>query len=326
MDRKLSIFTWHVHGSYLYYLSKGHFDIYIPVNEKRSEGYSGRGETFNFGANVVEIAASDVKDMDFDLILFQSHKNYLSDQFEVLSEAQRRLPRLFVEHDPPRRQPTDTIHPVRDPAVTVVHVSFFNQLMWHNYGPTKVIEHGVCASEVPYSGTLKKGLVVVNNLQERGRRLGADIFERVSKEIPLDLVGMGTEGYGGLGEVMFHDMPRFAAQYRFFFNPIRYTSLGLAFLEAMMAGIPVVCLATTEYATVIENGVNGFAHTDLDFLMDKMRLLLDDAAFAASVGRNGQDTVGQRYRLERFLADWHRACTHQIQKQSSYEEADSNYQ
>jgi hypothetical protein len=48
------IFTWHIHGTYLYYLSKGNFTIYIPVNGKNTEGYYGRGETFPFGNNVIK--------------------------------------------------------------------------------------------------------------------------------------------------------------------------------------------------------------------------------------------------------------------------------
>jgi len=42
-------------------------------------------------------------------------------------------------------------------------------------------------------------------------------------------------------------------QDRFFFNPIRYTSLGLAVCEAMMVGMPIIGLATTEMATTVQN-------------------------------------------------------------------------
>jgi hypothetical protein len=34
--------------------------------------------------------------------------------------------------------------------------------------------------------------------------LGADVFERVRKEIPLDLIGMGSEELNGLGEIPHH--------------------------------------------------------------------------------------------------------------------------
>lgn len=326
MNSKLRIFTWHVHGSYLYYLSKGDFDLYIPVNKNKTEGYSGRGETFRFGNNVIEVPAEEVRNMDFDLILFQSHKNYLADQYETLSEAQRMLPRIYIEHDPPRNQPTDTIHPVGAHDVLVVHVSYFNQLMWHNAGPAKVIEHGVAEPDTLYKGEKKRGLVVVNDLHKRGRRLGADIFDAVSEEVPLDLIGMGTEEHGGLGEILFHDLPRFASRYRFFFNPIRYTSLGLAFLEAMRAGMPVVCLATTEYATVINNGSNGYAHTDVDFLIEKMQLLLKDKNHAAAIGLRGKTTADERYNLQRFVADWKETFINQIQKFKQYEKAHSIYQ
>src|SRR5689334_3583132 len=103
----LRIFTWHIHGSYLYYLSQGNFTIYIPVNERKEEGYYGRGKTFPFGDNVIEVPVSMVKEMAFDCILFQTNKNYLVDQYEILSAEQRMLPRIYLEHDPPLEHPCD---------------------------------------------------------------------------------------------------------------------------------------------------------------------------------------------------------------------------
>src|SRR5690606_37535114 len=101
-----------------------------------------------------------------------------------------------------------------------------------------------------YSGELERGLVVVNGLTQRGRRLGADVFEQVRKALPLDLVGLDAEAAGGLGEIGHEELPRLMARYRFLFNPIRYTSLGLSVCEAMTVGMPIVALATTEMATV----------------------------------------------------------------------------
>jgi hypothetical protein len=265
---------------------------------------------------VIEIPADEVKDHQFDCILFQTNQNYLVDQFEILSEEQRRLPQIYLEHDPPRQHPTNTKHLVNDPEVTLVHVTHFNNLMWDsNDTPTKVIEHGVMDLGNLYTGTLQKGLVVINNLPERGRLLGFDIFRKVKKLVPIDLVGMGT-GNWGLGEVLHPQLPKFQSQYRFFFNPIRYTSLGLAVCEAMMLGIPVVGLATTELSAVIDNGYSGFIHTDIDYLVEKMNLLLEDAALAAEIGNNGREVALQRFNIRRFTAEWE-----DVFKQAAYQSA-----
>ncbi|OJW16936.1 glycosyltransferase family 4 protein [Mucilaginibacter sp. 44-25] len=304
MQNQLKIFTWHIHGSYLFYLSQGNYDIYIPTKPEKTEGYYGRGETFPFGANVIEIPAEEVKDHSFDCIVYQTNNNYLTDQYEILSEEQRKLPRIYIEHDPPRQHPTDTKHVVDDPEVTLVHVTHFNRLMWDsNNTPTRVIEHGVTDSGVVYKGDLDKGIVVINNLPARGRLLGYDIFMNVRKHVPLDLVGMGT-GDLGLGEVLHPQLPEFQSRYRFFFNPIRYTSLGLAICEAMMMGIPVVGLATTELSAVIENGVSGFIHTDVDYLVEKMKLLIREPQLALEIGNNGRKVAMQRFNIQRFANDW----------------------
>ena len=129
----------------------------------------------------------------------------------------------------------------------LVHVTPFNALMWDNGDTTvHVIEHAVMLPDgVRYQGDVAAGIVVVNNLGRRGRRLGRDVFEYARREVPLELVGMDSEALGGSGEVANMELAGTMARYRFFFNPIRYTSLGLAVVEAMTAGLPIVALATT---------------------------------------------------------------------------------
>jgi len=301
----LRIFTWHIHGTYLYYLSRGNYTIYIPVNEKKDEGYYGRGETFPFGPNVIEIEASEVRNLEFDCILFQTNKNFLTDQYEILSEEQRRLPRIYVEHDPPRSHPTDQRHALNDPAVTLVHVTHYNKLMWWNQVPNVcVIEHGVPKPLCSYTGEIEKGIVVINNLHQRGRLLGADIFEEVATRVPLELVGMGTAQYGGSGEVLHPDLPGYISRYRFFFNPIRYTSMGLAVCEAMALGMPVVALSTTEYPAVLRDSLTGFISNDIDYLVEGMQRLLADRGLAAKMGTEARRIAEERFDLNRFTHQW----------------------
>lgn len=307
--RPLRILTWHVHGSYLYYLTQCPHEFYLPVKPDRPEGYGGRLGGLPWPDSVHDVPAEAVRDLEFDCILYQSRRNYLIDREEILSEAQRQLPSLYLEHDPPREQPTDTRHVVNDPNVLLVHVTHFNQLMWDSgVTPTCVIEHGVLVPpEVRYTGELERGLVVVNGLQSRGRRLGVDVFQQVQAQVPLDLVGMQAEALGGLGEIPHAELSAFSARYRFFFNPIRYTSLGLAVCEAMMVGLPILGLATTEMATVVENGVSGYVDTNLEVLVERMRDLLTDPGLAHYLSQGARRQAQKRFGIDRFIRDWERA-------------------
>ncbi len=306
--RRLRILTWHVHGSYLWYLAHIGHDLYLPVRPGRPEGYGGRpaDSTFPWPDNVHEVPAEQVPALELDCVLTQSRRNWEQDRSEVLSPAQQVLPRVHLEHDPPRESPTDTRHFVDDPDALLVHVTAFNRLMWDNGPiPTRVIEHGVTVpAGSRCTGELARGLVVVNNLARRGRRLGADVFEEIRRVVPLDLVGMGWEACGGLGEVPPRELAAFAAPYRFLFNPIRYTSLGLAVCEAMMIGMPVVGLATTEMTTVVENGVSGWLDTDPARLVGRMHELLDDRGLALRMGEAARQTALRRFSIERFVQEW----------------------
>lgn len=311
--RPLKILTWHTHGSYLYYLTQAPHQFYVLSKPGRPPGYGGVCGSIPWGDNVHDMPALQARQHEFDCIVFQDDAQYEKDQYDFLSPAQRALPRIYLEHDPPREHPTDMWHPVDDPNVLLVHVTHFNALMWNSgRTPTRVIEHGVPVPRgVAYRGDLERGLVVVNHLGRRGRRLGADVFTEARAAVPLDLVGMASEELGGLGEIEHARLPLFSARYRFMFNPIRYTSMGLAVIEAMMIGMPIVGLATTEMATAIDDGESGYIDTRLATLIERMQELVRNPVLARQLGANARRRAQKRFGIARFCADWN-AALHQV--------------
>ena len=257
----LRVLTWHVHGSYLNYLSRVPVTWLLPVTPERTNPYGGRVAT---------------------------------------------LPRVHVEHDPPPTWPNDALHPVQDEDAQLVHVTPFNALMWDSGAtPSRTIDHGVVVPDLPWTGTRQAAVTVVNNLRGRGRRLGPDVFDRVAAEVPVDLAGMGGSGYDRwLGDVRLSELHARLGAYRAFFNPIRYTSLGLAVCEAMALGLPVVGLATTEMATAVRNGVNGYVETDPDRLAVHLRRLLTDHDEAAALSQGARAVARERFGIDRFVRDW----------------------
>jgi hypothetical protein len=307
MRRKLRVLTWHVHGNYLYYLTQVPHDFFLVVDDARSTHHSGRSGTLPWGDNVHEAHVDRIAGMAFDAVLYQSRGAWDEERERILSPAQQRLPRIYLEHDPPLEHPTQTRHCVDDPGALLVHVTHYNGLMWDSgRTPWRVIEHGVqLIAPARWHGRCERGLVVVNHLQRRGRRLGADVYDAVRHQVPLTLVGMGADQTpGGAGEVSQHALPGVMAEHRFFFNPIRYTSLGLSIIEAMMVGMPIVGLATTELPTVIRHGVNGYVDTRIDRLVEAMQQLLRDPALARHLGDAARCTAEERFGIARFVADW----------------------
>lgn len=307
--RRLRIFIWHIHGSYLNALARIDHDWFLPVKPGRPEGYGGRGPTFDWPDWVREVPAHEVRDLDFDLVIYQTPKNLFEDGPEILSDSQRRLPSIYLEHNTPRTDPVETRHPAADQGMLIVHVTDFNRMMWDNgQARTITVEHSVAIDpNAHYDGGLDRGVVVVNDIDVRPRIAGFDLFQRARDVVPLDIAGMGSDRIGGLGDIPYRDLAHRMARYRFLFSPIRYTSLPLAVVEAMTIGMPVVALATTELPSVIVDGVNGFISCDLDVLIPRMRDLIRDPAMARVMGDHARVTARRRFGLQRFANDWNQA-------------------
>lgn len=300
----LDVLTWHVHGAYMGALARVPVRWTLPVAPGRL-GYGGRSRTATWPDNVVEVPIEELPSRSFDVVVYQHHLHHAVDRITVLTAAQREVPAVFVEHDPPRASPTDTVHPITDPTTTVVHVTPFNALMWDTRAPSVVIDHGVDVPAAVASLERPMGIAVVNDLAGRGRRLGLDVYLDARRHLPLTLIGMGACELGGLGEVSPADVVPTVAAHRFLFSPIRYTSLGLGILEAMAAGVPVVGLATTELATVVHDGVEGFVSTDPAVLWRAGRRLLDDHRLALEMGAAARAATARRFGIDRFVAEWH---------------------
>lgn len=302
--RRLRILTWHVHGNYLYALSHVPHDFVVPSLPGNPPGYGALGRKIPWPANVAQVPADALRRMSFDCVLYQSRQN-VEDARLWLDDAQRALPSVYLEHNPPELHPTDTVHPFRHERGLLVHVTAFNAAMWDAGGmPVRVVEHGVPPPDVVYDGGTPKGIVVINHLARRGRRLGRDLFENLRAQTPMDLIGMGSAELGGLGEVPNMEVGAVLARYRYFFSPIRYASLGLSLVEAMLCGVPVVGFATTELPTVITNGENGYVDTRPDRLLAVTRQLVAEPDLARAWGAAGRDTALERFGMGRFISDW----------------------
>ena len=304
--RRIRVLTWHVHGNYLWYLSQVPHDFLLPVKLGRPHPYGGRAGTFPWPDNVYEVAAADLRRAQFDCVLYQTHENFTVDQFALLTPAQRRLPRIYLEHDPPLAHPFAQRHAVDDPEVPVVHVTAWNAMMWDcGRSPVRVIEHGVLIpADVRYTGELRRGICAINNLRTRARRMGADILTTACASVPIDLVGMDATSLGGIGEIDPPALAAFQARYRFAFSPVRHTSLALAVVEAMMIGLPIVGLATCELASVVRNGESGFVDSSLPRVLDAAHALLADPAEARRLGDGARKIATERFGIERFVSDW----------------------
>ena len=317
----MNVLVWQIHGSYLNTLVQSFAGaphrFYLPTKPGKPEGYGGRGPTYSWSPETVEVPADEVRDLNLDLVVYQTEKNFTQDAREILTSEQRALPAIYLEHNTPQGRINDMVHPIDDPGVLLVQVTHFNDLFWDCRGtPTRVIDHAVMpsASEGSYTGEIERGVSLVNDMPRRKRVVGGDVFRRASEEVPLDLFGFNSKevarGFGDLPQAEVHERVR---AYRFYFNPIRYTSLPLSVLEAMEIGLPVVALATTELVTVIKDGENGFIDTNVDNLIRRMRWLLSDPEEARWIGDAGRRTVRERFGLKRFTADWEAAFEEALQ-------------
>lgn len=306
----MRILLWHVHGSYTTALVQGSHEYLLPLLPDRGPDGRGRALTWDWPPNAIELSPAELAETDVDLVVLQRPEELdgLCERWLGGRRPGRDVPAVYLEHNAPQGRIAEMRHPAAGrPDLTVVHVTHFNDLFWDcGTTPTRVIEHGVVDPGYRYTGELPRAVTALNEPVRRGRVTGTDLLPRLAEAVDIDLFGIGTAELGGVEDppqaVLHEELPR----RRVYLHPIRWTSLGLTLIEAMLLGMPVVGLATTEAPEAVPPEA-GFLSTDVDRIAATLTRLVADPDEARERGAAARRAALECFGLERFLADWERA-------------------
>jgi glycosyltransferase involved in cell wall biosynthesis len=303
----MNVLLWHVHGSWTTAFVQGQHRYLLPALPDRGPDGRGRARTWNWPPNAVEVTPGQAADSDVDVVILQRPEELggLAESWLGGRRPGRDVPAVYLEHNAPQGRINDMRHPAADRSdVTLVHVTHFNDLFWDaGTTRTRVIEHGIVDPGSRYTGELPRAVVAINEPVRRGRVTGTDLIERFREAAPVDLFGIGTAALGGVEDPPQDVLHREVARRRVYVHTIRWTSLGLALIEAMHLGLPVVGLAATEVPDVVPPEA-GVISTDVDVLVAALGRLIRDPEEAALLGKRARAIALERFGLERFLSDW----------------------
>jgi len=316
----MRILTWHVHGSWMTSFVSGRHDYVIPLTPDRDADGRGRAQTWDWPAQAREVPVADLRDEPLDVAVLQRpHEAELLEQWTGV-RAGVDVPAVYVEHNTPTGTAVGTRHAVtresRLSGIPLVHVTHFNVMAW-DCGDHEVfvVEHGIADPGHRYTGEDPSLAAVVNEPVRRWRVAGTDLLLRMARLVPLHVYGMQTEALVGVARERgidlasrTHDLSQAElhaalGRHRAYFHPYRWTSLGLAMLEAMALGLPVLALSTTEAPEAVPPEA-GIVSNDLARLQATAQEWLDDPTTARRHGEAARAHVLSRYSLDRFLDSW----------------------
>ncbi len=313
----MRVLLWHVHGSWTTAFVQGTHEYLVPVTPDRGEDGRGRARTWDWPASVREVTPAQLDEEEVDIVVLQRpHELALAARW-LGRRPGVDVPAVFLEHNTPTGDVPCARHPLADQrAIPIVHVTGFNELIWDcGSARTAVVEHGVVDPGERYTGEIPRAAVVVNEPLRRGRSVGTDLVQRLAHTQPLDVFGMAVEGlatprhgedepgirgYDDLPQARLHEE---LARRRVYLHTTRWTSLGLALVEAMTLGMPVVAVASTAAPLAVPPEA-GVLTCRLDGLADGVRHFLRDPEAARFAGKAARAHALEHFGLTRFLRAW----------------------
>ena len=172
----------------------------------------------------------------------------------------------------------------------------------------------------PWNGNKKQVVTFAQDMKNRGSACNFDFFESTTRVFPRHLFGPNNEKTGSwcTGRVSFERLQQEMKNNRVYFytgtQPASYT---LNFMEALMTGIPMVCIGPEhgnskvfgdyqlyEIPDIIRNGINGFISDNTDELKSNIAQLLVDDKLAQSISQAGRETAIKLFGKETIKQQW----------------------
>ncbi|GAA3028914.1 glycosyltransferase [Streptomyces olivoverticillatus] len=316
----MRILLWHVHGSWTTAFVQGPHTYLVPVTPRQGPGRPRPRRHLRLARlRRRDVPPEQLRDTDIDLVVLQRPPTSSTSPGAgwAAAPAPTSPPSTSNTTRPAGPSPTPATRPLDHRGLTIVHVTYFNQLFWDCAKHTHHRHRARHRRPRPpqWTGHRERAAVVVNEPLRRGRTTGTDLLARFARAAPLDVFGMRTHGIAhhlGLPEDRCHarelvqnELHRAMAACRMYLHPVRWTSLGLSLLEAMHLGMPVVALATTEVVEAVPPEA-GVVSNRPDVLLDAVRGFIAEPGRAREAGRAARTAALARYGLPRFLDDWDR--------------------
>ena len=178
-------------------------------------------------------------------------------------------------------------------------------------GPNLAIESIPAARPARSEAHAPNILFVGRDFEHKGGPVLIEAFKRVRREIPnvrltiigpksLDAREPGVEFLGYLRKDVPAEYAQIVNAYAdadVFCLPTRYESFGIAFLEAMWFGLPVIGPDQWAIPEMVEDGVTGrlVRHEDVSTYAEYLLDLLRDPARARAMGRRGRERAEARF-------------------------------
>jgi len=311
----MRVMVWMVHGGWMDGFLRGPHEYIVP--------FAGV-EPPRVPDGVRAVPESALREQDVDVVVLQSVAELDAASRLLGRTPGRDVAAVFIEHNTPKEHPSAQRHPLADQhRIPIVHVTHFNRLVWDNGdAPTRVIEHGVPDPGQLYTGELAALGVVINEPVRRWRVTGTDLLPGFAEVAPLHAFGIDSDLLPAalklpedrlriVGDLPTARMHAELGRRRAYLHPFRWTSLGLALLEAMTMGMPVLALATTEAYRAVPPDA-GALSADPAELARAAAALLADPDHALRRGARAREYALAHYGLDRFLRDWDDALEQQV--------------
>jgi hypothetical protein len=325
-NASVRILLWDVHGGYTDALTRGPHDYLFLRDASVADlpGLVDKGELCTKGlirlgqnrpSNLHEVSVEELRDAPPDLVLAQRLEEVDACAALLSRTPGRDLGAVFLEHNTPKGDVPVSRHPLADQRQwPIVHVTHFNRLFWDcGSAETAVIEHGLPDPGYRYSGTQERLAFVVNEPVRRWRTTGTDLLPEFG-DAPIDAFGIDGHLLASLlrprcpqltfaGNLSPAELDDAMIERRAYLHLNRWTSLGLSLIQAMLLGLPVVVLDTTDASRAVPETA-GVRSSDPAELVTVARRLLADHDLAIECGRAARAHALDRYDINRFLDAW----------------------
>jgi hypothetical protein len=312
----LRILTFNRHEPYICELAKtGHgFDVLLVDRPPWGKQWDVRSRPIPSNVRIVG-EAEQLSSLDvgaYDLLLAQSYAD-----FELIAGLPQR--KVVLLHSVATLAGPDGVSRAealrrlyQEQQLASAPIVYVSQYVADNWGlPGTIIGLAVDPSDFrsfAYTGKIAAALTVAHFFKERDALTGYSMHRQVVQDdIPHKVVGHNPTLTGSGPAKDWDELRSYYRDYRVYLNTTTGWAGATAMIEAMAAGMPVVTTpgppGDTPQKLVID-GCTGFVSDDLEYLREKLKLLLADREMAEIMGQRAKEAVIDRYGIERFVQAW----------------------